>query len=103
MVRDIEDGWPADWFQQRDTAPTAWMGTFTRMEILIGVRGCTEHTTLFFEVGDRGRLHKVNAEATLVTECVFQRVRIVGVRDRSRHIDPDPDSITVDSEWRLWA
>ena len=71
MVRDIEDAWPADWFQQREIAPTAWMGAFTRMEILIGVRGYTEHTTLFFEVGDRGRLHSVSAEATLVTECVF--------------------------------
>ena len=103
MVRDIEDAWPADWFQQRDTAMTTWMGAFTRTEILIGMRGCTEHTTLFFEVGDRGRLHRVNAEAMLVTECVFQRVRVVGVRDRSWHIDPDPDSITVASEWRLWA
>lgn len=77
------------------------MGAFTRFEVLIAVRGCTEQTTLFFEIGEGGRLHRVSIEATLVAECVFQRVRIVGICDRTWHIDPDPDSITEDSEWRL--
>ena len=85
MMRDIEDALPADWFQQRDPALIAWIGAFTRLEILIGVRGCTEHSTLFFEVGDGGRLHRVSAEATLVAECVFQRVRIVGERQELAH------------------
>ena len=103
MRRDIDDALLVDWLQQRDPAPIAWMGAFTRFEILIAVRGCTEHTVLFFEVGDRGRLYRVSSEATVVAECVFQRIRIVGMCDRTWHVDPDPDSITEDPEWRLWA
>lgn len=71
-MRDVEDALPADWLQQRDPTPIAWMGAFTRLEILIAVRGCTEHTTLFFEVGDGGRLHRVSIETALVTD-VFSR------------------------------
>ena len=88
MVRDIEDALPVAWLQQRAPAPIAWMGAFTRFEVLIAVRGCTEQTTLFFELGEGGRLHRVCIEATLVAECVFQRVRIVGKCDRTWHIDP---------------
>ena len=69
----------------------------------IAVRGCTKRSILFFEVGEGGSLLRIHSDSALVADCVFQRVRIVGVRDRSWHIDPDPDSISVDLEWRLWA
>ena len=78
MVRDIEDALPVDWLEPRASGPIAWMGAFTCLEILIAVRGCIERTTLFFEVGEGGRLLRVRSEVALVADCVFQRVRIVG-------------------------
>lgn len=103
MVSDIEDALPAEWLEPIASGPISWMGAFTRLEILIAVRGCTEHTTLFFEVGESGRLHRVPTEAAVVADCVFQRIRIVGACGRTWHIDPDPDAITDLVEWRLWA
>ena len=79
------------------------MGAFTRLEILISVRGCTEQCTLSFEVGEGGRLHRVRIEFELVATCIFQRFRIVGACGRTWHVDLDPDSISDDFEWRLWA
>lgn len=103
MVSDIEDALPVAWLQPRVPTLITWMGAFTFLEVLIVVRGCTEHSTLVFEVGEGGRLHRVNTETSLVADCVFQRIRIMGACGRTWHIDPDPDSITDDAEWRLWA
>ena len=76
------------------------MGAFTRTEVLIAVRGCTSTTSLFFEVGIAGHLQRVTSEDSIVTSCIFQRIRVIGIRDL---IDPDPDIVTRDQEWRLWA
>lgn len=103
MIRDIEAALPEDWLQGAEPAPITWMGAFTRTKILIAVRGCTEEATLFYEVGVSGHLHRVQLESDLVVACVFQRVRILGAWDWTWHIDPDPDLITEEFEWRLWA
>ena len=103
MISDIETAIPEAWLQPRLQLPISWMGAFTRLEVLIAVRGTTEDCTLMYEVGEGGRLHRVRCESELVGECVFQRIRVVGACGKTWHIDPDPDTITVDSEWRLWA
>ena len=79
------------------------MGVFTRTKVLIAVRGCTSTTSLFFEVGILGRLQGVTSEDSIVTSCIFQRIRVIGIRDRQRLIDPDLNIVTRDQEWRLWA
>ena len=71
--------------------------------MLIVVRGCTSTTSLFFEVGAVGQLQRVQVEDIIVSSCTFQRIQVVGIRDRQWIIDPDPDSISRDQEWRLWA
>ena len=76
---------------------------FTRTEILIVVRGCTSTTSLFFEVGDAGRLQRVTSEDSMVSSCIFQRIRVIGIQDRQWLIDLDPDTVIRDHEWRLWA
>lgn len=101
MISDIEISIPETWLQPRMQTPINWMGAFTRLEILIAVRGSTGDDTLFYEVGEGGRLHRVRTESEIVVDCIFQRVRVVGVCGKMWHIDPDPDAITVDSEWRL--
>ena len=89
--------------QQQSAKAPHWMGAFTRIEVLIAVRGCTSTTSLFFEVGIAGRLQRVTSEDNIVTSCIFQRIRVIGIRDRQWLIDPDPDIVTRDQEWRLWA
>ena len=70
--------------------------------MLIAVRGRMT-TSLFFEVGAVGRLQRVHVEISNVSSCTFQRIRIVSIRDHQWIIDPHPDSISGDQEWRLWA
>ena len=74
-----------------------------RIEMLIVVRGCMGTTTLFFEVGAIGWLQRVEIEDSIVLPCTFQRIQVIGIHDRQWHIDPDPDSIVGDQEWRLWT
>ena len=59
--------------------------------------------TLFFEIGDAGRLIRVDEELEIISACIFQRIRVVGFRDRVWHIDPNPREIQIDREWCLWA
>ena len=103
MISDILEAIPEHWMQQQSADAPHWMGAFTRTEILIAVRGCTSTTSLFFEVGDAGCLQRVTSEDSMVSSCIFQRIRVIGIRDRRWLIDPDPDTITRDYEWRLWA
>ena len=92
MISDIEE-----------VIPEAWMGAFTRFEVLLAVRGCSEDCQLFFEIGACGRMQRVMQETELVLQCTFQRVRVVEHLDRQWHVDPDPDDVQSDPNWRLWA
>ena len=103
MIADIETAIPAEWLQPMDSPAPIWMGAFSRLDILITVRGCAGDRVLFFEVEDGGRLHRVRQETPLVAHCTFQRIRVIGCRDRAWHIDPDPEEIVGDPSWRLWA
>ena len=77
------------------------MGAFTRTEILIVVRGHSQDTTLFIEVGPTGQLQRILSEvAGLVSYCIFQRIQ---VHNPVWHVDPNLDVVTADQEWRLWA
>ena len=40
MIRDIEELTPAAWTDPADSPTPAWMGAFTRLEVLIAVGGC---------------------------------------------------------------
>lgn len=75
------------------SGPVAWMGAFTRTGVLISVRGCTAELSLFFELGDRGRMLWVSTETELVASCVFQRVRVFGVLGRQWLVDPSPETV----------
>lgn len=48
-----------------------------RTEVHIAMRGCTEDTTLFHEVGKGGRLYKVRLEFELVVAWIIWRVRVL--------------------------
>ena len=103
MIADVLEAIPAQWTQPAQLHPPAWMGAFTRTEVLIGVRGCSPTTMLFFEVEAAGRLRRVPEEADIISSCTFQRIRVVGTRDRRWQVDPDPAGISGEGEWRLWA
>ena len=59
MIADISEAIPAEWTQPAQLHAPSWMGAFTRTEVLIGVRGCSRTTMLFFEVEVAGRLRRV--------------------------------------------
>ena len=104
MISDVESAVSADWGQQMTFPPPAtWMGAFTQTEILIGVRGCTQEVTLCYEVGEAGRLHRVTAESEIISTCTFQRIRVLGTREHTWHIDPDPAEIQSDRDRCLWV
>ena len=103
MISDIIEAILEHWLQQHSAHAPHWMGAFTRTKVLIVVRACTSTTSLFFEVGAVGRIQRVQAEDNIVSSCTFQRIRVIGIRDHQWLIDPDPDSISGDQEWRLWA
>ena len=103
MVTDIEEAIPEDWRRVRGGGPVAWMGAFTRASILISVRGCTTEISLFFELGDRGRLVRVQSETAMVSSCVFQRVRVLGALGRQWHVDPSPEAVASVLVWWLWV
>ena len=78
------------------------MGAFTQLEVLVAARvGTEDGSCLFFEVQAEGRLARVEGEAGLVRECVFQRIRVVATVGRRWLIDPDPQQFT--EAWRIWA
>ena len=81
MISDILEAIPEHWMQQQSAEAPHWMGAFTRTEIFIAVRGCTSTTSLFFEVGNVGRLQRVTSEDSIVSSCIFQRIRVIGIRD----------------------
>lgn len=58
------------------------MQAFAHTEVLIGMRGSSAETSLFFDVGERGRLHKVQVESKIVASYMLQRVRVLGVLGR---------------------
>ena len=103
MIADISEAIPAEWTQPAQLHAPSWMGAFTRTEVLIGVRGCSRITMLFFEVEVAGRLRRVQEEAAIIGGCTFQRIRVVGARDRRWQVDPDPDGFSQAGDWRLWA
>ena len=70
MISNIEATVPATWLQPRPQTPIIRMGAFSCLEILIAVRGCTKDHTLFFEVGEGGRLHQVRTESELLVDCL---------------------------------
>ena len=102
MIEDITEAIPERWTRQTLSHAPAWMGAFTRTEVLIAVRGCSQETTLYFEVGPGGQLQRVESEAGLISYCVFQRVRVLGAHGRVWHVDPSPD-VVASPGWRLWA
>ena len=55
-----------------------WMGAFSRLEVLIGVRGCSGDRVWFFEAGSFGRLQQVEESSSLILSCCFQHIRVVG-------------------------
>ncbi|MCO5594196.1 hypothetical protein L7F22_048220 [Adiantum nelumboides] len=86
----------------RASSSSVWMGAFTRLEVLIAARACTDSgRCLFFEVQAEGRLVRTESESPLVAECIFQRIRVVATATRKWLIDPAPAEI--DDDWRLWA
>ena len=90
MISDVESVVPMDWGQQIDPSPPAtWMGAFTQTEILIDAKGCTQELTLFYEIGDAGRLIRVSKESEIISTCIFQQIRVLGTRDHTWHIDLD--------------
>ena len=87
-----------------DTSTPQWMGAFTRHEVLIAVRGTLEVMgCLCFDVAEDGRIWRVIAEVEIVTQCCFQRIRIIGSLGRQWLIDPDPAAIEGEPGWRLWV
>ena len=74
MISDILDAIPAHSIQQQSTDASHWMEMFTRIEVLITVRGCTSTMSLFFDVGAIGRLQRVHVEDSIVLSCTFQRI-----------------------------
>ena len=78
MISDIEEVIPEAWTHSSKTLAPAWMGVFTRFEVLLAVRGCSEDCQLFFEIGACGRMQRVMQETELVLQCTFQRIRVVG-------------------------
>ena len=104
MISDVESAASAEWGQQTILPPPAtWMGAFTQTEILIGARGCTQEMTLIYEVGEAGRLIRVTEESEIISTCTFQRIRVLGTRARTWHIDPDPAEIQSNRDWCLWV
>lgn len=100
-IGDIESVVCETWSKGRQQAPVTWMGPFTHNEVFTTVRGCTTNTTLFYKVGEGGRLHRIWVESKPAARYVFQCVRVFGVCDRIWHIDPDPNSISGDPKWQL--
>ena len=104
MISDVELAVSANWGQQMILPPPAtWMGAFMQVKILIGARGCTHDMTVIYEVGEAGRLHRVTAESEIIFTCTFQRIRVLGTREHTWHIDPDPAEIQSDRDWCLWV
>lgn len=67
-----------------------------RIAVLIVVRGCTAMTTLFFKVAKGSHLLTVQVESELVADCIFQRVRVLGVYRRVWHTHPAPNNAASD-------
>lgn len=65
MIRDIEEVIPMAWTHPLETTAPTWMGAFTRLEVLLAVRGCSEDCQLFFEIGTCGRMQRVLQETEL--------------------------------------
>ena len=94
---------PPQWFRQLEASAPCWMGAFTRLEVLVAVRACSASgRCLFYEVQDTGCLHQVETEAPEVADCVFQRIRVLGISGRSFVIDPGLE-VLESGIWRLWA
>lgn len=66
MIKDIEEAILDACRQPIDSPAPAWMGAFTRMDILITVKGCSEDCLLSFEIGASGRLQWISEETELV-------------------------------------
>ena len=79
MIRDIEEVISEAWTRPLETPAPTWMGAFTRLEVLLVVRGCSEDGQLFFEIGACGRMQRVLQETELISQCTFQRIRVDGV------------------------
>ena len=103
MIQDIEEAIPESWTEPLFGSAPIWMGAFSRLEILIGVQGCSGDRVWFFEAGSFGRLQQVEEESSLILSCGFQRIRVVGFRERQWLVDPDPATAVRGSAWRLWA
>ena len=95
MGLDIDSAIPEEWTQPlADTSAPQWMGAFTRLEVLIVVRGTSETTgCVCFEVAEDGRLQSVTVEAEIVRECCFRRIQVVGSLGKQWFVDPDPAAI----------
>ena len=55
MLHDIQETIPSSWWEVSQGGLVTWMRAFTRLRVLIAMRGCIEDTTLFFEVGEGGQ------------------------------------------------
>ena len=86
----------------RPSSPVIDGGFYSIGGISCRTRACTKGgRCLFFEVQAEGRLARVEEEAGLVRECVFQRIRVVAMVGRRWLIDLDPKQFT--GKWRIWA
>ncbi|KAI5069888.1 hypothetical protein GOP47_0016189, partial [Adiantum capillus-veneris] len=103
MCQDIAESIQVEWLTSLELVALQWMGAFTRLEILVSVKACSETVpTLFFKLQGEERLQRVAVEAPQVAECCFQRIRVVGICERTCVIDPDPTALET-GHWRLWA
>ncbi|MCO5597398.1 hypothetical protein L7F22_051474 [Adiantum nelumboides] len=103
MCQDITEAIPAEWHTPLESDALCWMGTFTRLEILIAVQACSDTgICLFFEVQSGSRLHKITIEAAEVADCRFQQIRVVDLSGQTWVTDPAP-AATESGHWRLWA
>lgn len=103
MVTVIEEEILEAWRHMEANGLAAWMGAFTRTGALISVRGCTAELSLFFELGDRGRLLQVLVDTKLVASYMFQRVRVLVISRRQWLVDPLPKTVASGLIWRLWV
>ena len=85
-----------------NSEPSVWVGFFSALGIILGVRGhLTDNTFLSYDVDDDGRLRRVSNDSPVLALATPLKVRIISYDNSVWQIDPPPDAVR--QHWSLWA
>ena len=79
-----------------------WVGVFSRLEVLLAVKGYSDDKTYrFFEVDETNQLSQSPEMVIDYPYAIEHKIRVIGYADRKWYIDPMIEEIRP--HWKLWV